>query len=212
MAILTFVFLTACYAKQEKQTDSTVDVIEKITDPTYIFDGISLEGWEIPDFPIPGEVYVKNGEIWLEMGDGCTGITWLGDPPGMDYHISLDAKRVKGYDFFCGLTFPVDDEFCTLVLGGWGGVITGISCIDGRDASENETTCRIYFEDNRWYHIEVAVSGGKIKVMIDDQEVIDFTKGNHRLFVRPEVGLNIPLGIASWRTTAAIKNIRIIKD
>jgi len=208
---LIAVFLFACHTNPAKQTAQTAEAVEKITDPSYLFNGVSLEGWEKTDFGLQGSVSVKNGEILLDMGDGCTGITWLGDLPDMDYRISLDAKRVAGGDFFCGLTFPVGDEYCSLIVGGWGGVIIGISCIDGRDASDNETTNRMNLKDGQWYHISLEVSGGKIKAMIDDQVIFDFTKGNHRLSVRPEVQLNIPLGIATWHTSAALKNIRLEK-
>ena len=204
-----FVCLFACHSKQEKQTVQTVEAIEKITDPSYIFDGVSLDGWEVVNFGLQGAVSVKQGELLLERGDGCTGITWEKDPPVMDYRISLDAKRVAGNDFFCGLTFPVGDEFCSLIVGGWGGAIVGLSCIDGRDASDNETTNRMRIEDNRWYHITLEVSGGIIKAMIDDQLMVDFMIGERRLSVRPEVNLNIPLGIATWHTTGAFKNIRL---
>jgi hypothetical protein len=208
---LTVVLLTGCYSRAGKQTDNATEVYEKITDPSYLFDGVSFEGWEATDYGAQGAVYVQRGELILEMGDGCTGVTWMHDPPVMDYRISLDAKRIAGTDFFCGLTFPFDDEFCSLIIGGWGGALIGLSCIDGLDASENETTGMMNLEDNRWYHITLEVSGGKIKAVIDDQVVVDFTKENHRLSVRPEVYLNIPLGIASWRTTAVLKNIRLEK-
>ena len=208
---LVVVCLISCHSKPEKQTVQTVDVIEKITDPSYLFDGVSLDGWEVANFGTQGVVTVKNGEIILERGDGGTGITWKEDLPVMDYRISLDAKRVDGYNFFCGLTFPVDDEFCSLIIGGWSGVVCGLSCIDGRDASENETTVLMSFVEGQWYHLTLEVSGGKIKAMIDDQVIVDFTKGNHKLTIRPEVYLNLPLGIASWHTTAALKNIRLEK-
>ncbi|MDR0795247.1 MAG: DUF1080 domain-containing protein [Tannerella sp.] len=209
---VAILFLFACHFTPEKQTEKTVEVIKKITDPTYLFDAVSLDGWEITNFVLPGNVYVKNGEMLLEMGDGCTGITWMGIPPVMDYQISLDAKRIAGNDFFCGLTFPVHNEFCSLILGGWGGYTTGISCIDGMDASENETTGRMRFEENRWYHITLDVSAEKIKAMVDDQVIIDFEISKHRLSIRPEVSLNIPLGFATWHTTAALKNIRLVSN
>ena len=209
--VVSTVCLLACHFQPEKQTGQTVEVIEKITDPSYLFDGVSLDGWKEADFGSQGAVSVKKGELILEMGDGCTGITWEKDLPVRDYRISLDAKRVAGHDFFCGLTFPVDDEFCTLIVGGWGGVVVGLSCIDGTSASENETTSRMSFTDNQWYHITLEVSGGKIKAMIDNRTVLDFTKGSHKLAIRPEVYLNLPLGIASWHTTAALKNIRLEK-
>lgn len=206
------VFLFACNSKPEKQAVKTVGEVEKITDPSYLFDGVSLDGWEVTNFDLPGKVSVKNGEILMDMGDGCTGITWTGTPPVMDYQISLDAKRVAGHDFFCGLTFPVNDSFCSLILGGWGGYTTGLSCIDGMDASENETTGWVRYEENRWYHVTLDVKAGKIKAMVDDQVVVDFTIGSHRLTVRPEVYLNIPLGIATWHTEGAIKNIRLMNN
>ena len=205
------VCVLACNTKSGKKTDATQEVFEKITDPAYIFDGVSLDGWEITNFVLPGEVYVRKGEIVMERGDGCTGITWAGEPPVMDYQLSLDAKRIDGSDFFCGLTFPVNDYFCTLILGGWGGSLVGLSCIDGVDASDNETTGWMTFKDNQWYHITLEVTEGKIKAMVDDQVVIDFMIGDHYLSVRPEVLYNIPLGVASWHTTAALKNIRMEK-
>jgi hypothetical protein len=39
--------------------------------------------------------------------------------------------------------------------------------------------------------------------------VVDFVKGEKKLSVRPEVELSKPFGIASWTTTAAVKNIRL---
>ena len=205
------IFFFSCNPKLKKRTDTTEEVIEKITDPSYIFDGVSLDGWKITNFALPGPVYVTKGEMLLEMGDGCTGITWTGVYPVMDYQLSLDAKRIDGYDFFCGLTFPVNDAFCSLIVGGWGGSLVGLSCIDKRDASNNETTNWMNFKENQWYHITIEVSKGKIKAMIDDQVVIDFSTDNHYLSIRPEVSDNIPLGIASWNTTAALKNIRLVR-
>jgi len=203
--------LLSCIIKQGGKTDIKEEEIETNVSPSSIFDGVSLDGWEITNFVLPGLVYVSRGEILLEMGDGCTGITLIETPPEMEYQLSLDAKRVAGNDFFCGLTFPVNDYFCSLIVGGWGGSLVGLSCIDRKDASDNETTSWMTFNDNQWYHITVEVSNGKIKAVIDEQTVIDFTIGNHYLSVRPEVLKNIPLGIATWHTTAAIKNIRLEK-
>ena len=80
------------------------------------------------------------------MGDPFTGINWTNDFPKMNYEVALDAMRVMGSDFFCGLTVPVGDTFCSLIVGGWGGSLVGISSLDGMDASENETTKFISFE------------------------------------------------------------------
>lgn len=44
-------------------------------------------------------------------------------------------------EFFCGLTVPVrtGTECVSLIVGGWGGSLVGISSIDGLDASETST-------------------------------------------------------------------------
>jgi hypothetical protein len=67
------------------------------------------------------------------------------------------------------------------------------------------------FESNRWYRITLRVTDEKIEAWIDNENVVDFTIGDNTLSIRPEVELSKPFGIASWVTTAALKNIRLIK-
>jgi len=178
-------------------------------DSGYLFDGNSLDGWKISDFGTQGDVYVSGDKIILGMGDGCTGITWTGEFPASDYEVTLEAMRVEGNDFFCGMTFQAGRDPCTLIVGGWGGTVVGLSSINGMDASENETTTNRSFETDRWYRIRLKVAAGKIEAWIDDDRVVDFTIGGNYLSIRPEVELSKPFGIASWRTTAAIRNIRL---
>jgi hypothetical protein len=182
---------------------------KEIKDTTFLFNGKTLEGWEITNFGPQGPVSVSGDQIILGMGDGCTGITWLKAFPRTDYEVNLDAKRVAGTDFFCGITFPVDKSPCSFIIGGWGGGTVGLSSIDRKDASENETTSIRNFETNRWYHIRLVVSNDSIRSWIDNDIVVDFKIGNKKLSIRPEVELSRPFGIASWKTTAAIRNIRL---
>jgi len=178
-------------------------------DSTYIFNGKTLDGWEITNFGPQGPVYVSGDQLMLGMGDGCTGVTWKGAFPESGYEVNLDAKRVAGSDFFCGITFPVRDRFCSLIVGGWGGGTVGLSSIDGKDASENETTLIRNFETNRWYHIRLIVTDEYIKSWIDTSKVVDFRIEGKKLSLRPEVELSKPFGITSWKTTAAVRNIRL---
>ena len=83
------------------------EAIKESTDTTLLFNGKTLDGWEATDFGPQGPVTVSGNQIILGMGDGCTGITWQKAFPRADYEVSLDAKRVSGNDFFCGVTFPV---------------------------------------------------------------------------------------------------------
>jgi hypothetical protein len=180
------------------------------TDSTWLFNGVSLDGWEITNFGPQGPVSVSGGQIILGMGDGCTGITWKRYFPDMNYKVSLEAKRVAGNDFFCGMTFPVGKESCSLIIGGWAGTTVGLSSINKKDASENQTTSYKLFERNRWYHIGLIVKKDTIQAFIDDEMVVNYVRSeNDVLSVRPEVELSKPFGIASWYTTAALKNIRV---
>ncbi len=91
----------------------------------------------------------------------------------MNYEVALDAMRVMGSDFFCGLTVPVGTNFCSLIVGGWGGSLVGISSLDGMDASENETTKFVSFESGRWYRIRLRVTEKKIEGWIDKDKLVD---------------------------------------
>lgn len=209
--IIVFFFsllFAGCSSGQKgKKTGQSAEVIPG--DTTLLFDGSTLDGWEITNFGPQGPVYVSGGKIILDMGDGCTGITWKRNFPDINYEVTLEAMRIEGNDFFCGLTFPVGKDPCTLIVGGWGGTIVGLSTIDGMDASENETSSLRQFEKNRWYNIRLRVTETSIKAWIDNESVVDFTIGDEILSVRPEVELSKPFGIASWRTMAAIRNVRV---
>jgi len=141
-----------CSERKNAPKKETV-VIQETRDTSVLFDGKSLEGWEVTNFGPQGPVYVSGSDIILGMGDGCTGITWKRAFPRTGYEVSLDARRVAGNDFFCGITFPVGKSPCTLIVGGWGGATVGLSSIDGRDAAENETTKIMNFEKDVAYRL-----------------------------------------------------------
>jgi hypothetical protein len=206
--LLILIFIPACSDGKTNQKKDQSAVINK-PDTSSLFDEKTLDGWEITNFGPQGPVYVSGGEIILGMGDGCTGITWKKAFPRTNYEVSLDAMRVAGNDFFCGLTFPVGKSPCSLIIGGWGGATVGLSSINGKDAAENETTSLRNFDKNRWYHIRLFVTDKFIRSWIDSTKVIDFTIDDKKLSIRPEVELSRPFGIASWNTTAAIRNIRL---
>jgi hypothetical protein len=206
--ILMVVVVAGCSCRPGEPSSKKAEIVQEL-DSSYLFDSKTLNGWEITDFGPQGQVYVSGGKIILGMGDGCTGITWKGDFPRQDYMVTLEAMRQEGNDFFCGMTFPVGKDPCTLIVGGWGGMVVGLSSINGMDASENETMTLKNFEKGRWYRIILRVTEQTIEAWIDNEKVVDFTIGDNTLSIRPEVELSKPFGIASWRTTAAIRNIRL---
>ena len=173
-----------------------------------LFDGKALGKWRPTEFGGNGEVAVKDGAISIGMGADMSGITDSGDVPRQDYEISLEAQRADGNDFFCGLTFPVGKDPCSLIVGGWGGGVVGLSSIDGRDAAHNDTTSFREFKTGRWYAVRVRVTPERIVCFIDDEQVVDQPLEGRRISVRDEVIPSQPLGIATYATTALVRNIR----
>ncbi len=170
----------------------------------------SLRGWKVTQFGGEGEVQVRDHVLTLQTGNPLTGITLDGPPAHrQNYEIRLEAQRASGNDFFCGLTFPVGDSYCSLILGGWGGALVGISCIDGFDASENETTQFEQFTNGRWYRVRLQVTPERIKVWLNDKSIIDQALEGHKLTTRLEVDLSQPIGLASFNTQAMIRGFQI---
>ena len=135
---------------------------------------------------------------------------WPGDTPKTNYEISLDVMKMEGSDFSCGLTFPVADSFASLILGGWGGTVVGISSIDEHDASENETTKIIAFPKDRWYAVRMRVTPDKLEAWLDHRKIVDLVITNRRIALRPgEIIRSKPLGISTYQTSAAFRNIKI---
>ena len=175
-----------------------------------LFDGKTLTGWKITDFAGGGEVNVQNGQLLLHAGVMLTGVCWTNDIPQTDYEVSLEAMKVEGSDFFCGLTFPVEDAFCSFIVGGWGGGVVGLSSIDGMDASENETTKFLHFDSGHWYHLRLRVTKKKIEAWIDDEKLVDQSIVGRRISLRPgDIEMSKPFGLATWQTTGALRDIKI---
>jgi len=173
-----------------------------------LFDGQTLSGWKATNFGGEGEIEVVNGELRLAMGYPMTGVTSVHESlPTTDYEISLEAMRVDGNDFFCGLTFPVDESHCSLVVGGSGGTVVGLSSIDGMDAANNETMRHMNFDNERWYRIRVRVEKEKISAWIDGALVVEQDISGKEITVRNEVLPSCPLGICGFQSACAIKNV-----
>lgn len=173
-----------------------------------LFDGRSMAGWKATGFGGGEEPVVVDGAIRIPSGADLNGVTWDGEFPRSGYELAIEARRVDGNDFFCGLTFPVGETCCSLILGGWGGTITGLSCIDGRDAGDNETTDSMTFVKGRWYDVRVRVDAERIECVVDGETIVDQAIAGRRIDVRAEVIPSQPLGIATFATTGEARNIR----
>lgn len=209
ICILSAVLLVgAAFAADDKQPDASTpkEII--------LFDGKSLDDWEMVDVGGSGVLDLEGGEMIINQGEGVSGAVYkkADKLPTMNYEITLEAKRLQGVDFFVGLTFPVGNaKTCaTLICGGWGGSVTGISCIDNFDASENNTSSYQRFEDDKWYAIKLRVTKDNLSAWIGDKHVIDEDIAGKKISVRPgPIESYLPLSLTTFNTTAAIRNVKL---
>lgn len=185
------------------------------------------DAWKAIEFGGEGEVTIKDGLIQMDYGDPITGVRWTGpvegDPDSADatgklpvlprdnYELRWECKRDKGFDFLCAFTFPIGKEKASLVMGGWGGGITGLSSIDGADASDNQTTMFKAFDNDKWYAARVRVDSEKITVWVDDVELFDHPREGHQFDIRFEMDPCLPFGIANFQCDSQIRKVQIRK-
>ncbi len=179
-----------------------------------LLDARLLTKWKVLDefdFADHGKIQVSEKGISLEQGFPATGVKWTGDFPTTDYEVSLEARRVYGDDFFCGLTFPVGDKALTLVCGGWGGQVTGLSCIDGESAIDNDTCHFEEYQQQKWYRIRVCVRKDRIDAWLDDKHIVDLPLKARELSLRWEMEPVQPFGVCTWNTSGELKSLRYRK-
>lgn len=174
-----------------------------------LFNGKDLTGWKLSQFGTQGEAFVKNSQIVLTRSDGCTAIYWTGEFPTNNYELTLDAKRTSGNDFFCSITFPYLEKHCTLIIGGWGNMVVGLSNVNGLDALHNKTYKLGVFNNNQWYRVRLKVEKTKIEAWIDGEKYLDFSTVGHRISIRETMDVTTPFGISAWESVAALKNIHL---
>ena len=178
-----------------------------------LFNGKNLDGWKNA-IPTGGKVEVlTNGVIACSAGEPMSGIVYTNTTPRMNYEISLEGMRVEGDDFFIGLTLPIGTNYCSVIIGGWGGNLCGISSIDYMDASENCYTEAKPLKSGVWYTLKVRVTEHLLDVRLNDtfyRAQVEFDKPS-RFSLRPgsDIDRCVPLGICTYRTKAWWRNIEI---
>lgn len=180
------------------------------TAATVLFDGKSLDGWKKTEFFRPGEVTVEGGAIVLAAGRPMTGVTCTRtDLPRTNYELRYEAQRLSGRDFFAAATFPVGKSHLTFVNGGWGGSVTGLSSLNGADASENPTGRYVKYVDRTWYRFQVRVTDRVVRCRIDDREVVAVDYQGQEVNTRIETRASQPLGFAAWESSGAVRRVTI---
>ena len=177
-----------------------------------LFDGKTLKNWKSSEFGGDAEPQVEDGKLIVGVGATLSGVTYTGPAlPKVDYEIELDAQKLSGDDFFVGLTFPYKDNFATLVLGGWGGGLVGISSVDNMDAANNDTGTTMNFERKKWYHVKVRATDKKIEAWVDNEQVVNLETEGKKIDLRVDIENARPFGLATYQTAAGYKNIVVRK-
>jgi len=164
--------------------------------------------WEVSQFGGEGEVEFSAESIVMEAGDPLTGVRCLVDMPRENFEIELQSRRLTNFDFFCGLTFPVGEGKCSLILGGWAGSVVGLSSIDGVDAARNQTKKLMHFDNERWYRVRVQVTPAMVTCWVDDEKVVEQARGDHKFDIRVEMDASSPLGVAAFQCRSEIRQFR----
>jgi len=78
------------------------------------------------------------------------------------------------------------------------------------DASENQTTKFHEFDQGRWYRVRLRVTQGRIEGWLDEEKLIDVVTTGKKISLRPgDIEMSKPFGLASYQTTAALREIRL---
>ena len=176
-----------------------------------LFDGKSLRGWEVPEggeFAGHGPVYVDRGRLVLSRGQRRTGLAWTGEFPTVDYELVLELRRDEGQEF-CAMLLPFGSERGSWIIGGWAGTMSGLSRLDKRSASVNDTKLVKGYETGRWYRARLRVTEAKVEAWVDDEKTVDVSRAGRR-FVQPEwLPLAQPFVLNTFRATLSARSIRL---
>ncbi|MEO8520598.1 MAG: DUF1080 domain-containing protein, partial [Acidobacteriota bacterium] len=72
-----------------------------------------------------------------------------------------------------------------------------------------DTSQSIDFESGRWYKVRIRVTPEKIEAWLDERQIVSQSIVGVTVSTRIEVEPSHPLGIASYRTKSALKDIRL---
>ena len=179
-----------------------------------LFNGKDLSGWKRANISGNGPVEaLSNGVVSCGIGKPLSGIVYTNKFPTMSYEVKMEAMRKEGSDFFVALTLPVESNACTVVIGGWGGGLCGISSVDYMDASENPHSSGVALTNNIWYTLCVRVTPGLLEVTLNDTlytAKVPFEKSSRfSLRAGSDIDKCLPFGLATYETHALWRNLTV---
>lgn len=179
-----------------------------------LFNGRDLSGWKAADIWGNGKVEaLSNGVVSCGLGKPLTGLAYTNSFPTMSYEVKMEALRKEGSDFFVAMTIPVESNACTVVIGGWGGNLCGISSINFMDASENQYSESVSFKNDVWYTLRVRVTPGLLEVFLNDTlytaKVPFESSSAFTLRAGSDIDKTKPFGLATYETKALWRNLSV---
>jgi hypothetical protein len=178
-----------------------------------LFNGKNLSGWKRAEITDNGEVKaLPDGTVECGIGNPMTGIAYTNKFPTMNYELSLEGMRQAGSDFFMALTIPVETSFCSVIIGGWGGGLCGISSYDGMDAANNMWAEGLTLKNNCWYKLVVRVTPGVIQVSLNQDLYtarVEFDDCNRLSLRSGDIEKTVPMGLTTYETQALWRNFTL---
>ncbi|MCB1093953.1 MAG: hypothetical protein KDN22_00055 [Verrucomicrobiae bacterium] len=161
-----------------------------------------------------GVEFTEDGVCRILDGEPISAIRYEGpwELPVTNYEIVYEARRVDGPDFFAALTFPVNSlgSCATFVPGGWGGSVTGISCIDDIDASANETTSTYTYPAGEWFTFRIEVRPDVLKVWNGSAIIVKAPLAGKKISLRHgDIEECAPFGLSTYMTVGEVRKIVI---
>ena len=176
-----------------------------------LYDGADLSSWELGVYGESDEYEVLEDGVVIPQTAALAGMTFRGALPTVPYRLSVEATRLYGADFFLGVTFPVSDDHLTLVLGGWGGMVSGLSSLDGLDASRNATKTLRHFPNGKRHEVEIEVTETDGRVRVDGEPFLSTSLEGREVGLRVDVEPSHPLGIATYATSTHLHRVRVLE-
>ena len=196
------------------------EVRQPVTPTVRLIETDSLGRWRPADYGGKGVCEVSDGVLSIGSGDPLTAVYWTGPfgtdaddaLPRTDYRLEWQARRTLGSDFFTTLTFPVGPDHCSLVIGGWGGMATGLSTLNGMDAVENPTAGSMRFETDRWYRFSLAVRPDGISATVDGKPLFESVDPREvSVGIRIEMEPAKPLSFSSYLSSGEIRGATLTR-
>ena len=196
---------------ESAQVGETRPESERTADWRALYDGTDLSSWELGVYGESDEYEVLEDGVVIPQTAALAGMTFRGALPTVPYRLSVEATRLYGADFFLGVTFPVAGDHLTLVLGGWGGMVSGLSSLDGLDASSNATRTLRHFPNGKRHEVEIEVTETDVRVRVDGEPFLSTSLEGREVGLRVDVEPSHPLGIATYATSTQLHRVRALE-